>query len=146
MSSLLFGLEFASKLSTSMFAGFATFDAVIAQPARLKCTPREGISHFQAGFRRAAKIQISSALIATGTSLGLYYLKGERHWLIAGSLMSTIIPYTLIVIAPVFKKLLDEKLDKDAKESQELLAYWGSLHNLRSIVSLAALVVIFWNT
>ena len=56
-------------------------------------------------------------------------------------LLGGVIPFTLIVILPTNKRLLDPTLDKQSEEAERLLARWGMLHAVRSILSGLALLL-----
>jgi uncharacterized membrane protein len=62
-------------------------------------------------------------------------------WLTAGVLLGAVIPFTLVVIFPTNKRLLDPSLDAGSQAAIELLTRWGRLHAVRSALSLTALVV-----
>jgi hypothetical protein len=49
--------------------------------------------------------------------------------------------FTLIVILPTNKRLLDPSLDKDSKLAEQLLQRWATLHAVRSALSLASFLV-----
>jgi uncharacterized membrane protein len=50
-------------------------------------------------------------------------------------------PFTLIVIMPTSKKLLDPALDRGSDLAHRLLQDWGKFHAVRSILALAASVI-----
>ena len=52
-----------------------------------------------------------------------------------------VIPFTLIVIFPTNKKLLDRSLDKRSELASKLLTRWGRLHAVRSVLSLIAFLI-----
>ena len=58
-----------------------------------------------------------------------------------GLLLGAVIPFTLIVILPTNKRLLDPSLDKDSKLAEQLLQRWATLHAVRSALSLASFLV-----
>ncbi len=57
-------------------------------------------------------------------------------WLAGGLLLGAVIPFTLIVILPTNKRLLDPSLDKDSQLAEQLLQRWATLHAVRSALSL----------
>jgi hypothetical protein len=63
-------------------------------------------------------------------------------WLVAGVLLCSVIPFTLIVILPTNKRLLDPKLDKTSAVAERLLAHWGGLHAVRSVAEWIGAAVI----
>jgi len=78
------------------------------------------------------------------SSLAAWLAGASLWWLVAGVLLSSVIPFTLIVILPTKKRLLDPKLDKRSAETERLLARWGRLHAVRSVLSGLALVLFLY--
>lgn len=65
-------------------------------------------------------------------------------WLVAGALLGSVIPFTLFVILPTNKLLLSATLDKQSVEAERLLARWGALHAVRSVLSGLALLLFLY--
>jgi hypothetical protein len=51
------------------------------------------------------------------------------------------LPFTLIVILPTNKRLLDPSLNKNSQLAQQLLQRWATLHAVRSALSLASFLI-----
>ena len=66
---------------------------------------------------------------------------GTAWWLIGGILMVAVVPFTLIVIMPTNKALMDSSLDKRTEKANHLLRKWGRLHAVRTMLSVLALLV-----
>jgi hypothetical protein len=49
--------------------------------------------------------------------------------------LGSVIPFTLIVILPTNKLLLNSTLDKRSVEAERLLTRWGALHAVRTVLS-----------
>jgi Domain of unknown function (DUF1772) len=47
-------------------------------------------------------------------------------WLVGGLLLGAVIPFTLVVIMPTNKCLLEPALDKSSEFAQQLLVRWAS--------------------
>jgi hypothetical protein len=62
-------------------------------------------------------------------------------WLVGSGLLFFVVPFTLIVIMPTNKRLLDPGVDRSSPETYELLRRWGRLHAVRSVMSAASLLV-----
>lgn len=135
--------EYVSKLSTALFAGNSMCVSFIEHNARLECGPRVGSTQFVPSFRRAAKIQGTLAAIASVSS-AVAYFGGDRDqkWLIAGLLMFSILPYTKLVMMPINYPLLDPSIDRDSDKTKSLLEQWGSRHLVRTLLSLAATLLL----
>ncbi len=81
-------------------------------------------------------------LFATGA-----WLAGATFWwAVVGALLGSVIPFTLIVILPTNKRLLDRGLDKASPEAKKLLARWGRLHAVRSVLSTLAFLLVVYLT
>ena len=65
-------------------------------------------------------------------------------WLVGGMLLGSVIPFTLIVILPTNKRLLSPALDRRSAEAERLLARWGRLHAVRSVLSGVALLLFLY--
>jgi hypothetical protein len=77
-------------------------------------------------------------------SLAAWLAGASFWWLIAGILLGIVIPFTLIVILPTNKRLLSPTLDKQSIEAERLLARWGRLHAIRSVLSGLALLLFLY--
>jgi hypothetical protein len=49
-----------------------------------------------------------------------------------------VVPYTLVVILPTNRRLLDPALEPDTPEAARLLRRWGLLHLVRTLLGLVA--------
>jgi hypothetical protein len=65
--------------------------------------------------------------------------------LLGGLLLGTVIPFTLLVILPTNKHLLDPGLDRRSAKAASLLDRWGRLHMVRSVASGLAFGLLAWH-
>ena len=65
-------------------------------------------------------------------------------WVVAGALLGSVIPFTIIVILPTNKQLLHPALDRRSTLAVQLLAGWGMLHAMRSALSALALLLFLY--
>jgi uncharacterized membrane protein len=61
-------------------------------------------------------------------------------------LIFLVIPFTLIVIFPTNKQLLDSALDCNSARTHNLLVRWGKLQAVRTVASLTATAVFLMAT
>ncbi len=78
------------------------------------------------------------------SSIAAWVAGATFWWVIAGALLGSVIPFTLIVIVPTNKRLLDPALDRRSAQTGQLLARWGALHAVRSAVSGLALLMFMY--
>lgn len=65
-------------------------------------------------------------------------------WVVAGALLGSVMPFTLIVILPTNKQLLSPTLDRRSAQTEQLLIRWGALHAVRSMLSTVALLLFLY--
>jgi uncharacterized membrane protein len=96
---------------------------------------------FGPSYRRATPIQASLAIIACLSALASWWMTRQTAWLVGAILIGSVVPFTLFVILPTNKKLLDPSLDRSSETARHLLLLWGRLHAVRTVCSLIALLL-----
>jgi uncharacterized membrane protein len=130
--------QFATILSSALFAGAALYINVAEHPARMQCGTELAATVFGPSYKRAAVMQVALALMATVSGFVSWWMAGSLLWIVGALLIFVVIPFTLIAILPTNKQLLDPTLDRTAAHTHNLLVRWGRLHGVRTAASLAA--------
>jgi hypothetical protein len=136
-----FVLEFVASLCTALFAGASLYINLVEHPARMECGTALAAAEFGPSYRRATVMQASLAVGAFLTGTWAWWLRAGPEWLVAGILIGSVVPFTLIAILPTNKKLLDPLLDPNSELARTLLKKWGRLHAVRTVLSVLALVI-----
>jgi uncharacterized membrane protein len=136
--------ELIATLCAGLFAGAAIYINFVEHPARLECGTALAATVFGPSYRRAAVMQASLAALGFLAAVTGWVQHGALPVLVGGVLLGLVIPFTLIVIAPTNKRILDPTLDRDSAEAAALLARWGQLHAVRSVASGLAFVLLAW--
>jgi hypothetical protein len=136
--------EFVAVLSCSLFAGASVYITFIEHPARMQCGVEIAATEFPPSYRRATLMQASLAALGLLSSIAAWLGGATFWWLVAGMLLGGVIPFTLIVILPTNKLLLSRTLDRRSVEAEHLLARWGRLHAVRSVLSAVALLLFLY--
>jgi len=127
-----------------LFCGAALYVSLVEHPARISCGQELAVREFAPSYQRATIMQ--AALAIGGLALGLgaaWQLRAAR--VVAGAvLLGASVPYTLIVILPTNKKLLDPALDPQSTLAADLLKRWNRLHGVRTALSGAAFGLFLW--
>jgi uncharacterized membrane protein len=137
-------LELIATLCAGLFAGAAIYITFVEHPARVECGTLLAATEFGPSYRRATIMQASLAAIGLVAAFGAWVEGGRLLILVAGVLLGSVIPFTLIVILPTNKRLLDPTLDRGSSEAAALLARWGRLHAVRSVASGVAFGLMAW--
>jgi hypothetical protein len=136
--------EFVAVLSCGLFAGAAVYITLVEHPARMECGTELAATEFGPSYRRAAIMQASLAVLGFVASIAAWLAEHNWVWLLGGVLLVAVVPFTLVVILPTNKKLLDPALDKGSEEARQLLLRWGRLHAVRSILSMLSLLIFLY--
>jgi hypothetical protein len=137
--------QMLSLIFTGLFAGAALHVSLVEHPARLANTLDIALAEFRPSYKRAAVTQVILAVLGVAGAIGAYFLGRGVSTLVAGIVLATVVPFTLLVIMPINLQLLDETRTARTEDTQVLLEKWGSLHNVRTIASLLALVILAAN-
>ena len=127
-------------VAAGLFAGAAVYVTAVEHPARVECGPVLAIKEFGPSYRRAAVMQGALAVIGLLASVIAWYQGAGVGWLVGGLLLGALVPFTLVVIMPTNRRLLDPGLDSGSGEARELLSRWGRLHAVRTVVGVAVFV------
>jgi uncharacterized membrane protein len=141
MPSLLAISESVAILASGLFAGATLYISFVEHPARMQCGTTIALTQFAPSYKRATMMQASLAALGTLAATAAWLQGAPVTWLIGGLLLGAVIPFTLIVILPTNKRLLDPSLDKNSEQAQRLLHRWAKLHAVRTALSLAALLI-----
>jgi len=131
-------LVLCAVLCATLFAGAAIYVSLVEHPARMQCGTATALTVWGPSYRRATVMQATLAVAGciAGMVSGLH--EGSLLWMCAALLLGAVVPFTLIVIMPVTKKLSAPALDPAAPEADALLERWGRLHHVRSLLGLAS--------
>lgn len=129
-----------------LFSGASLYVTLVEHPARMECGTQLAVTQFGPSYRRATIMQAALAMIGSvlAALAGIFYR--QRGWLVAAAAFVSVVPYTLLVILPTNKQLLDSSLDQSSERARVLLVRWGYLHAARTAVSLIAFVYLLYLT
>jgi Domain of unknown function (DUF1772) len=130
--------ESLAMTSTALFFGAAVYISLVEHPARLEAGVDVALRQFPHSYRRAARLQASLAVIGSLAGVAAWLLGSSAWWAVAAVLLFAVVPLTLLVIFPTNKRLHDPGLQATDPAALSLLMHWGTLHWLRTGLSLLA--------
>jgi Domain of unknown function (DUF1772) len=136
--------EFVAVLACGLFAGAAVYVSLVEHPARMECGVEIATAEFPPSYRRGTIMQVTLAAVCLLSSIAAWLAGATFWWIVAGVLQVSVVPFTLIVILPTNKQLLSPTLDRRSAQTEQLLARWGRLHAVRSVLSALALVLLLY--
>jgi len=139
---MAFGL--LALIASAIFAGAAFYVNVAEQPARLSLDDRALLTEWKPSYQRGAAMQAPLAL--AGFLLGMLAWWRIEHlgFLIGALLIIAPWPWTLIVIKPTNDALLATDLDQAGPATRALIAKWGAIHAVRTVLGGLATAAFFW--
>jgi Anthrone oxygenase len=131
-------LTWVAAGAAALFAGGALYVSLVEHPARIRTGPPMAVAQFRTSYPRGAWLQGGLAALGTLAAVGAWLAGARILWLVAGALLGLVVPYTLVVILPTNKRLMDRALAPDSPEARALLRRWTALHAVRTVLGLAA--------
>src|SRR5712692_11149194 len=99
--------EFVAGLACSLFTGAAVYISLVEHPARMECGVEIAAAEFPPSYRRASVMQGILAAVGLLSSIAAWLAGSTFWWFTAGVLLGSVIPFSLIVILPTNKQLLN---------------------------------------
>ncbi|MDQ4086969.1 MAG: DUF1772 domain-containing protein [Pseudomonadota bacterium] len=126
-------------VAAALFAGAALYISVAEHPARMQLDDRGALAQWKPSYARAVPMQAGLALVSLLLGLWSWWKTDDGWVLLAALLIGANLPLTLIAIMPTNRRLQATAPDAAGPESRTLLARWGRLHGLRTLLAFAAI-------
>src|SRR5215468_12043016 len=133
-----------ATLATALFTGAAVYVSLVEHPARLRLSNEVALAQWRPSYQRGTVMQASLAIAGLLLGICAWLNQAGRIWLVAGILLGSVVPFTLLVIFPTNKRLEDPALDASSGTARSLLVRWGHLHAVRTLLSLASLLLMLF--
>jgi uncharacterized membrane protein len=131
-------LQFVATICAALFAGASVYINVAEHPARMTLDTEVAASQWAPSYKRATWLQAPLAGISFVAAALAFLLGAGLAWLVGALLIGAVIPFTLVVIMPTNRKLLEPGCDRSSPEMRSLLETWARLHAVRTVLSLLA--------
>jgi len=128
----------------ALFAGAALYINVAEQPARLKLDDRALLTQWQPTYKRGFAMQASLAVLGFLCGTAAWWQTGRLAFLVGGLVLLGNWPYTLLGIMPTNKALMATDPASAGPASRALVERWALLHAVRTVLGLAATLILLW--
>jgi hypothetical protein len=105
-------------LSAGLFTGGALYVSLVEHPARMALELGTAVQQFRSSYRRAAPWQAAMAILCAVCGVVASLAGASRAWGIGGLMVGVAVPFTLIVIMPINKRLLTAEAAEAARVSR----------------------------
>jgi hypothetical protein len=130
-----------ATLAAGLFAGAAIYITAVEHPARLACGSELAVREFAPSYHRATLMQAPLALVGCAAGIVAGWQRGDLVLALAATLLGAVVPFTLVIMLPTNKRLLNSALDARSPAALALLVRWGRLHAVRSVLGGASFVI-----
>ncbi len=128
----------------AVFTGAAIYINFAEQPARLQLDDRSLLAEWKTAYKRGYTMQASLAVAGGLFGFVAYFNALDWRWLLGAVVLLANWPYTMFVIMPTNRRLMDTPLEAVSAETRRLLERWGALRAGRSTLGLAATLIFLW--
>lgn len=134
-------ISIAALVCAALFAGAAGYISLVEHPARLRLEDAPLLAQWQPSYNRALPIQSGLAVAGGAAGLAAWYMSDEWLWALGSAALLANWPFTLWAIMPTNSRLKAITPNEAGLESRKLLLTWGKLHNVRSGLGCAAMLI-----
>jgi hypothetical protein len=128
----------------AVFTGAAIYINIAEQPARLQLDNRSLLAEWKVAYKRGYMMQASLAIVGGLFGLAAYLSTLDWRWLLGAIVLFANWPYTIYVIMPTNRLLMDTPPEAATAETRRMLERWGALHAGRSALGLVATLIFLW--
>jgi len=137
-------LKFLAVFSSGIFTGAAFYLTTVEHPARMSLGVEAALEEFRPTYKRAAPQQAALAIVCFLFSAALAAFTHDWLWLLGGSLVVAVVPFTFLFMMPTNRLLLNDTEELEIELERAHLAKWARLHAVRTILSLSGFLVLLW--
>lgn len=145
------GLKCISTFSCGLFAGSTLYTNMVESPAMMTHDASLAATIWKPSFIRAKKLQNGLVVLSGLCCAGTYGCMRDASpnavkWLIASSMVLSVIPVTLVFIHPLNCELQDTEkcISKGDDWIVDNMNYWRKLNMIRTVISVGAFGYMVW--
>src|ERR1700680_2577991 len=138
---------FAGQLAltiAALFAGAAIYINIAEQPARLSLDDRSLLAEWKLAYKRGDAMQGSHVVVGAVLALVACFSTLDWRWLLGAVVLLANWPYTIFVIMPTNRRLMNPPAEAVTAETRRMIRWWGVLHAGRSALGLVATLIFLW--
>ena len=119
-----------------VFTGAAIYINIAEQPARLQLNDRSLLAEWKPSYKRGYIMQASLAIVGGVLGLVAYISALDWRWLLGAIVLLANWPYTIFIIMPTNRRLMDTPPEAATAETRRMLERWGALQPVGALLGL----------
>jgi anthrone oxygenase-like protein len=135
---------FAGQLAltiAALFTGAAIYINIAEQPARLQLDDSSLLIEWKLAYRRGYMMQASLVIVGGFFGVVAFFGTFEWRWLLGAVVLLINWPYTIVVVMPVNRRLMNTPPGAATAETRRMIGRWGIFHGGRGALGLAATLI-----
>jgi hypothetical protein len=128
----------------AVFTGAAIYINIAEQPARLQLDDSSLLVEWKLAYRRGYMMQASLAIVGGFFGVIAFFSTFQWHWLLGAVVLLANWPYTIFVIMPTNRRLMNTPPGAATGDTRRMIGLWGILHAGRSALGLVATLMFLW--
>ena len=128
----------------AVFTGAAIYINIAEQPARLQLDDSSLLVEWKLAYRRGYMMQASVAVVGGFFGVVAFFSTFQWRWLLGAVVLFANWPYTIFVIMPTNRRLMNTPPGAATGETRRMIGRWGILHAGRSALGLVATLIFLW--
>jgi hypothetical protein len=120
----------------AVFTGAAIYSNIAEHPARLQLDDRSLLAEWKPSYKRGYVMQASLAIVGGLFGLAAYFIASDWRWVFGTVVRLANWPYTIFVIMPINRRLMDTAPEAATAEARRMLERWA--HSMPGDVGLAS--------
>jgi hypothetical protein len=128
----------------AVFTGAAIYINIAEQPTRLQLDNFYLLAEWKPAYKRGYMMQASLAVLGGVFGLVSFFSALDWRWLLGAIVLLANWPYTMFMIMPTNRRLMDTSPEAATAETRRMLERWGTLHAGRSALGLTATLIFLW--
>jgi hypothetical protein len=128
----------------ALFTGAAIYINIAEQPARLQLDDSSLLAEWKLAYTRGYMMQASLAIVGGFFGAVAFFATFESRWLLGAVVLLVNWPYTIFVIMPTNRRLMNTPAGAATAETRRMIERWGVLHAGRSALGLIATLLLIW--